>query len=203
MSATMYALTTWRERNGLRPLREIAAEQGARLRALQDGVPTTRKSRLSAERHAAVVERCQRAMASTPATAVRHTPAPVVYATPPADRRAEMTALDAMAAALPLGRYALPRRAEAGAGQSVYFFQVEPFRGGQRIVMLTGGVGAFQRHPMSLPYQRRALEQIARDPRAAAVRFGHETSTCARCGSPLTNDKSRARGLGPDCAKHY
>lgn len=40
------------------------------------------------------------------------------------------------------------------------------------------------------------------DPQAAMERFATELEHCMRCGSPLTNDESRARMLGPDCWEH-
>lgn len=46
-----------------------------------------------------------------------------------------------------------------------------------------------------------ALRVIAADPMAAAAAYGQLTSTCGRCGRPLEDKDSVARGLGPDCAK--
>ena len=37
-------------------------------------------------------------------------------------------------------------------------------------------------------------------PQAAAERFGREIGRCGRCGRTLTDETSRARGIGPDCA---
>lgn len=196
-SAILGSLSTWRERNSLRPLAEVAREQAATLRQITGG--STGAPARTARRQAAR----ERAQAFVARNAQPVTVAPVVHVATVADRRAEFAALDAMAAALPVGMYALPRRPEAGAGQSTYFFKIHPFRGGHRIVMLTGGVGAFVEHKMTAPYQRRALEGIAADIKGAAARFGHETGTCGRCSSPLTNDASRARGLGPHCAKQF
>lgn len=34
----------------------------------------------------------------------------------------------------------------------------------------------------------------------AAARYGHELGECGMCGRTLTNDESRARGIGPLCA---
>lgn len=45
-----------------------------------------------------------------------------------------------------------------------------------------------------------ALTWIAANPREAAALFGQLTETCGRCGRELSNDDSRALGLGPDCA---
>jgi hypothetical protein len=44
------------------------------------------------------------------------------------------------------------------------------------------------------------LARIAVNPRAAMQRYGQEIGACGRCGLTLTNDTSRALGLGPECA---
>lgn len=46
------------------------------------------------------------------------------------------------------------------------------------------------------------LEKIRRDgPREAAVRYGHAIGRCSCCGRELTNEDSRAAGIGPVCAE--
>lgn len=45
-----------------------------------------------------------------------------------------------------------------------------------------------------------ALTWIKNNPREAAALFGQLTSTCGRCGRDLSDDESRALGLGPVCA---
>jgi hypothetical protein len=44
------------------------------------------------------------------------------------------------------------------------------------------------------------LEWIKAHPREAAELFGRLTESCGRCGRDLSDDESRARGLGPVCA---
>lgn len=44
------------------------------------------------------------------------------------------------------------------------------------------------------------LAQIAEDPAAASARYGHEIGECGVCGRTLTDEVSRARGIGPICA---
>lgn len=181
------------------PLRTVSAALAADLRVAQ-GALAPRTSRVAPAARAAARERTQAFVA---ANARPKPQAPIATVQTAESKRERFARLDAMANALPEGCYALPRRAEAGAGQSMYFFKIYKTRRGNRIVMLTGGVGAFAQHTMSTNYQEVALTKIAADPKAAAVRFGHETGTCARCGSPLTEDKSRARGLGPVCVTKY
>lgn len=48
-----------------------------------------------------------------------------------------------------------------------------------------------------------ALTAIAADPKAAAVAYGHLTSTCSCCGRPLEDEASVARGIGPICAAKH
>lgn len=40
---------------------------------------------------------------------------------------------------------------------------------------------------------------IAVDPQAAMIRYGHELGECGRCGRTLTDEASRAAGIGPVC----
>lgn len=44
------------------------------------------------------------------------------------------------------------------------------------------------------------LGRIAVDARAAMVLYGHELGACGNCGRTLTDEVSRAMGIGPDCA---
>jgi uncharacterized protein DUF6011 len=41
---------------------------------------------------------------------------------------------------------------------------------------------------------------IAKDAHAAMIRYGHELGECGRCGRTLTDEASRAAGIGPICA---
>ena len=45
------------------------------------------------------------------------------------------------------------------------------------------------------------LATIAADLDAASRRYGQELGTCGRCGRTLTNEESRAYGIGPECRK--
>lgn len=48
-----------------------------------------------------------------------------------------------------------------------------------------------------------ALHAIAADPKAAAVRYGQRTGTCACCGRQLTKHASIELGIGPICAEKW
>jgi hypothetical protein len=45
------------------------------------------------------------------------------------------------------------------------------------------------------------LAVIAADPMAAMAEYGHITGTCGKCGRPLEDEQSVARGIGPVCYK--
>lgn len=51
----------------------------------------------------------------------------------------------------------------------------------------------------NLTYIREVLALIAVDAKAAMVRYGHELGVCGMCGRTLTDEASRAAGLGPVC----
>lgn len=174
------------------PLRTVAARQGAALRSVGS---TGTRSAARADMQARVD--AVRAEQNAPAPTARPTVASVGT-----DITFKM--INDLAKTVPAGFYALPKREGAtNANQPTYHFKIHPFRGGHRIVMVTGGVGAFVEVPMKKGWQWVALQKIAADPKAAAVLFGRETGTCGRCSSPLTDVKSRERGLGPHCARQY
>lgn len=176
------------------PLREVAARQGA---ALRSPLATGRKPAKQVEMEARVAA----VKAARGATVQEAKPAMASVGAPD---RPTFKQINDLAGSIPTGFYALPKREGAtNANQPTYHFKIHKFRGGHRIVMVTGGVGAFVEVPMKAAWQWVALQKIAADPKAAAVLFGRETGTCGRCSSPLTDVKSRERGLGPHCARQY
>jgi hypothetical protein len=48
--------------------------------------------------------------------------------------------------------------------------------------------------------QAKVLQMIAADPAAASALYGQHKKRCGICNRKLTNDESRARGIGPVCA---
>ena len=48
--------------------------------------------------------------------------------------------------------------------------------------------------------QAKALEAISVDPSASLVLYGRELGICGVCGRALTDESSRAAGIGPVCA---
>lgn len=49
--------------------------------------------------------------------------------------------------------------------------------------------------------KREVLKRIAEDPEMAMTLYGRELGQCGYCGRTLTNEESRARGIGPVCAE--
>lgn len=47
----------------------------------------------------------------------------------------------------------------------------------------------------------KVIEQVG--PKAASIRFGQEIGVCGRCGRTLTDESSRAAGIGPVCATKF
>lgn len=55
-------------------------------------------------------------------------------------------------------------------------------------------------YPVRNPSTRQEiLTLIARDPKAAMLRYGQELGHCGHCGRTLTDETSRALGIGPVC----
>jgi hypothetical protein len=58
-----------------------------------------------------------------------------------------------------------------------------------------------EKHPIrNRETKQRILAEIAADPMGALTRYGIELGRCGVCGRTLTDEMSRATGIGPDCA---
>lgn len=114
----------------------------------------------------------------------------------------DYAAADAAVAKVEPGRYALPRTTPDSAGNMINFFKVFSTRRGNMIRMLVAnGGGDYAEIRLSVAHQIAAATHIAKNPMAALQLYGRETATCGRCGRALSNDASRAAGIGPECAK--
>ena len=113
---------------------------------------------------------------------------------------------------IPKGKYALE------IGGKLRFFEVTVGKGrweGHRFVEeLFGAPGDWRHQKLLWTAQRATMRRILDDElvdllvsvkgsQAGAARFGIKFTMCARCSSPLTDEKSRQRGLGPECVKYY
>jgi len=99
------------------------------------------------------------------------------------------------------GRYAV----DADEGHTA-FYKIDRSERGWWFVMLQAGP-EFSRLGAVTPEGKcrdgrvaKILKKIARDPKAAAIRYGLELGVCSRCGRELTNEDSRTSGIGPICA---
>lgn len=100
------------------------------------------------------------------------------------------------AASVPAGRYAI------GEGEDLRFYQVDkPTEGrwaGYTFIKIQASDDLY---PVRDRDRRDGiLREIAKDPRAASIRYGHELGSCGVCGRTLTDPESIAAGIGPVCA---
>lgn len=99
--------------------------------------------------------------------------------------------------AVPAGRYAIERNGV------LRFYAVEEGRGKWKGFTFVKVQASDELHPVKNSQERIAiLNQIAEDTQGAMERYGKELGVCgaAGCGRTLTNEESRARGIGPICA---
>lgn len=100
---------------------------------------------------------------------------------------------------IPDGYYALRE------GEHVKFFRVStwarPWKDEPRPGRKVQSQATDNLFPMSRAAARTVLREIREaKPRDAAMLYANEIGRCCRCGRTLTDDESRARGMGPTCA---
>lgn len=97
---------------------------------------------------------------------------------------------------IPEGRYAIE---EAGA---VKFYKVDaPTQGKWAGYVFVKVLASDVEYPIrDKDSRKRIIDTIAIDPQAASARYGQEIGACGICGRTLTDEESRARGIGPICA---
>lgn len=89
------------------------------------------------------------------------------------------------------GRYAI-----TGNDESTDFYRVTK-RGRVLLVVSDSEQTVSPSHASSV------LRKIAEDPKTASLRYGREIGCCGVCGRTLTDETSRARGIGPVCAEKF
>lgn len=98
---------------------------------------------------------------------------------------------------VPSGRYAVP-----GEDGVLRFYRVDNVTegrwAGRTFVKVMASHNEFPVRTMAT--RRAVLTEIAKDPKAAMLRYGREIGVCGHCGRTLTNEDSRAAGIGPVCA---
>lgn len=100
-------------------------------------------------------------------------------------------------------RFAVPT--EDGAVNNLAFWWITRGRGDREgmffLRQVIGGQG-----PVRVRIGLEAMVAVARkalmNPTEAMATYGREIGCCARCGRELTNETSRAAGIGPECRKH-
>lgn len=102
-------------------------------------------------------------------------------------------------AEVPAGRYAVAT--DDGATNELAFYKVDHGKGrwaGR--VFVSRLVGGHEDIRVTGKAALTILAKIAVDAEAASARYGKEIGRCGVCHTTLTNDESRARGIGPKCA---
>lgn len=115
-------------------------------------------------------------------------------------------------ASLPLAKFAVPASHLAGAlsdftpsGDLVFIetreFETPDGRMVRFLRRLTGAPSDFTRSRFSRADALAVARVLSADPLAYIRAFGEHFTVCGKCASPLTDARSRARFLGPDCAR--
>ncbi len=108
----------------------------------------------------------------------------------------------------PKGKYAVPTdlldiTLEQNLHGDLLFVELKEWKDVRYLRKLLGSLGGFTRVKMSPSDNRRIAEVIAADPYKYAKLFGERYSCCGSCGADLTDEKSRALMLGPECRKKF
>ena len=107
--------------------------------------------------------------------------------------------------ALPKSKYAIPTGLVAGAVSEnvddMLFIEIRTYMERTYMRRLHGSMGEFRRTRLSRADESVIVGVLSADPVRFITEFGKRYACCGKCGSPLTDEKSRARFLGPDCAK--
>lgn len=93
---------------------------------------------------------------------------------------------------VPAGRYAI-----TGENGQTVFLKVSVSKNGRTFVAIQAGSDY---HTTAWPVAKALLAKIAEAGLdAAMIRYGRELGVCGRCGRELTDEESRAAGIGPVC----
>jgi hypothetical protein len=98
---------------------------------------------------------------------------------------------------VPAGRYAV----DGNEGQTVFVVVDRPTEGRWAGRIFVKVQASDELHRTSRGTADALLGKIAAaGPEAACIRYGREIGVCGRCGRTLTDETSRANGIGPVCA---
>jgi len=110
---------------------------------------------------------------------------------------------------LPLSKYAIPAHYAEGilqddhlGGADYLFIEIAKFKDTVYMRRLYGSLGNFRREKLSLRDRNAVVEFLTEgDPKPYITKFGEIYTCCGKCGAPLTDAKSMAMFLGPECRK--
>jgi hypothetical protein len=95
---------------------------------------------------------------------------------------------------VPAGSYAV----DTDEGHLAFYKVWRPQDGAKRYAVYV--LASDDEHRLLKPTALAVLRKIAEDPYAALTRYGREIGECGECHRTLTNEASRAAGIGPVCA---
>lgn len=98
---------------------------------------------------------------------------------------------------VPAGRYAV----DTEEGHLAFYRVDRPTEGAWAGRTFVKVQASDELHPVRGGAAASVLHKIAVDPAAASLRYGREIGSCGVCGRTLTDEDSRARGIGPICAE--
>lgn len=109
--------------------------------------------------------------------------------------------------ALPKSKYAIPMwklspvLSDSQVHGEYMFVEIRQYQGTTYMRRLAGSPGDFTRYRMSNDDILAVCTVLDADTLTYIQNFGRLYTCCGKCGAPLTDDVSRARVLGPDCAR--
>lgn len=107
--------------------------------------------------------------------------------------------LNAAAADIATGYYAIPFIGEGSHTDLTFLGLRRKNNGDVFIVHVVGGHG--ETDDMSFEWSMKAIRALKTvDLKVARMLYGKELGHCGNCGRTLTNQESRAMGIGPECA---
>jgi hypothetical protein len=99
----------------------------------------------------------------------------------------------------PPGRYAI-LTPWATDPDKLHFFQIDaPDEGRWSGYVFVKEQASDEMHSVKGERGIQVIEEIAKDAREAMLRYGREIGKCGHCGRTLTDEESRAYGIGPVC----
>jgi hypothetical protein len=96
---------------------------------------------------------------------------------------------------VPAGYYAV----DTDEGHLAFYRVWRPEDGAKKYAVYV--LASDEEHRLLRPTALAVLRKIAVDPYEALTRYGREIGKCGACGRRLTDEQSRAAGIGPICAE--